>query len=121
MVVYTVEQRWKLFRHYFENYDNVAKCIRKLRTDFERREAPSAPYKQGEAVTVNGNRYRAMLNEFLFTKIEDEDIGLIWFQQEGATCHTAEATLDVLRLVFEDRIIIIAFVEKLFMAILFTL
>ena len=46
-----------------------------------------------------------MLNEFLFTKIEEEDIGNIWFQQDGATCHTAEATLDVLRLVFEDRII----------------
>ena len=53
---------------------------------------------QGEAVTVNGDRYRAMLNEFLFTKIEDGYIGNIWF-------HTAEATLDVLRPVFEDRII----------------
>ena len=28
-----------------------------------------------------------------------------WFQQDGASCHTAEATLDVLRSVFEDRII----------------
>ena len=46
-----------------------------------------------------------MLNEFLFTKIEEEDIGNIWFQQNGATCHTAEATLDVLRPIFEDRII----------------
>ena len=27
------------------------------------------------------------------------------FKQDGATCHTAEATLDVLRPVFEDRII----------------
>ena len=45
------------------------------------------------AVTVNGDRYRTMLNEFLFTKIEEEDIGNIWFQQDGATCHTAEATL----------------------------
>ena len=35
-----------------------------------------------------------MLNELLFTKIEEEDIGNIWFQQDGATCHTAEATLD---------------------------
>ncbi len=52
---------------------------------------------QGVAVTVNGDRYRAMLNKFLFTKIEEEDIGNIWFQQDGATCHTAEATLDVLR------------------------
>ena len=44
-----------------------------------------------------------MLNKFL--KIEEEDIGIIWFQQDGATYHTAEATLDVLRPVFEDRII----------------
>ena len=42
-------------------------------------------YEQGEAVTVNGDRYRAMLNEFLFTKIEEKDIGNIWFQQDGAT------------------------------------
>ena len=61
--------------------------------------------EQGEAVTINGNRYQAMLNEFLFTKIEEEDIGNIWFQQDGATCHTAEATLDILRPVFEDLII----------------
>ena len=44
-----------------------------------------------------------MLNEFLFTKIEEKDIGNIWFQQDGATCHTAR--LDVLRPIFEDRII----------------
>ena len=61
--------------------------------------------EQGEAVKVNDDRYRAMLNEFLFTKIKEEDIGNIWFQQDGATCHTAEATLDVLRPVFEDRFI----------------
>ena len=46
-----------------------------------------------------------MLNEFLFTKIEEEDIGNIWFQQDGATCHTVEATLDVLCSAFEDHII----------------
>ena len=34
-----------------------------------------------------------------------EDIGNIWFQQDGATCHIAEVTLDVLRLVSEDHII----------------
>ena len=52
--------------------------------------------EQGEVVTVNGDRYRAMLNEFLFTKIEEELIGNIVFQHDGATCHAAEATLDVL-------------------------
>ena len=36
--------------------------------------------EQGEAVTVNGDRYRDMLNKFLFTKIEEEHIGNIWFQ-----------------------------------------
>ena len=47
-----------------------------------------------------------MLNEFLFTKIEEEDdIGNIWFQQDGATCYTIEAILNVLCPVFEDRII----------------
>ena len=59
----------------------------------------------GEAAAVNGYRYRAMLNEFLFTKIEEKDISNIQFQQDGATCHTAEAKLNVLRPVFEDRII----------------
>ena len=39
-----------------------------------------------------------MLNEFLFRKIEEEVIGNIWFQQD-------DATLDVLRTVFEDRLI----------------
>ena len=39
-----------------------------------------------------------MLNKFLFTKIKEEDIGNIWF-------HTAEATLDILRPVLENRII----------------
>ena len=57
-----------------------------------------------KAAIVNGDRYRAMLNELLFTKIEEEDIGNIWFQQDDATCHTAEATLDVLRPIFENRI-----------------
>ena len=61
--------------------------------------------KMSEKRPVNGDRYRAMLNELLFTKIEKKDIGNICFQQDGATCHTAEATLDGLCHVFEDRII----------------
>ena len=39
--------------------------------------------EQGEAVTVNGDRYRVILNEFLFKKIQKEDIVNIWFQQDG--------------------------------------
>ena len=44
VVVYTLEQRWEILRHYFENHGNVAECVRKLRMDFGRREVPPAPY-----------------------------------------------------------------------------
>ena len=46
-----------------------------------------------------------MWNEFFFTKINEEDIVNIWFQQDGTTCHTTEALLDDLRSAFDDRII----------------
>ena len=55
-------------------------------------------------ITVNGDRYWAMLNELLFTNIKEEDLDNIWLQQDGATCHTAEAILDFVSPVFEDRI-----------------
>ena len=44
MVVYTLQQRWEILRHYFDNHGNVAECVQTLRTDFGRREAPLAPY-----------------------------------------------------------------------------
>ena len=44
MVVYTLEQRWAILQHYLESRGNVAECVRKLRTDFGRRKAQSAPY-----------------------------------------------------------------------------
>ena len=44
MVVYTIEQRWEIFQHYFDNHANVAESVRKLHTDFGRREAPSVLY-----------------------------------------------------------------------------
>ena len=40
MVVYTLEQPWEILRDFFENHGNIAECVRKLRTDFGRREAP---------------------------------------------------------------------------------
>ena len=44
MVVYTLEQYWEILQLYFKNHENVRKCVRKMRTDFGRREAPSALY-----------------------------------------------------------------------------
>ena len=61
--------------------------------------------EEGAAVSVNGERYRAMLNEFLFPIIEKDDMDDIWFHQDEAACHTANVTIDFLRIVFENRII----------------
>ena len=44
MVMYMLEQRLEILRHYFENHGNVAECVRKLRTNFGRRESPAALY-----------------------------------------------------------------------------
>ena len=54
--------------------------------------------KIGPIITVNGNCYRVMLNEVLFTKFEEKDIGNSCFQQDGGTCHTAEAALSAAKL-----------------------
>ena len=43
LVVYTLERRCKILRHYFENHGNVTECVRKLRADFVRSEPPTAP------------------------------------------------------------------------------
>ena len=45
------------------------------------------------------------LRRIFVPKIEEDDIGNIWLQLDGATCHTAEPKFDVLRPVFEDHII----------------
>ena len=59
----------------------------------------------GNAVTVNGERYRAMLTNFLWPQIDTMNVDDLWFQQDGATCHTSRLTIDLLRTKFNDRII----------------
>ncbi|GFW99420.1 putative DD41D transposase [Trichonephila clavipes] len=56
-------------------------------------------------VTVNGDRYRAMITNFFIPELNNFDIQELWFQQDGATCHTARATIDVLKDTFGDRLI----------------
>ena len=58
--------------------------------------------EQGEASTVNGVRYWAMLNEFLFT-IEEEDIATFVFNRTALPATLPATTLDDLRPVSEDR------------------
>ncbi|GFT26257.1 putative DD41D transposase [Trichonephila clavipes] len=56
-------------------------------------------------VAVNGDRYRAMITNFFIPELNNHDVQELWFQQDGATCHTARATIDLLKDTFGDRLI----------------
>ncbi|GFS68656.1 uncharacterized protein TNCV_1958831 [Trichonephila clavipes] len=60
---------------------------------------------EGHNVTVNGDRYRAMITNFFIPELNNHDVQELWFQQDGATCHTARATIDLLKDMFGDRLI----------------
>ncbi|GFW14175.1 putative DD41D transposase [Trichonephila clavipes] len=60
---------------------------------------------EGHNVTVNGDRYRAMITNFFIPELNNLDLQELWFQQDGATCHTARATIDLLKDTFGDRLI----------------
>ncbi|GFW99504.1 putative transposable element [Trichonephila clavipes] len=60
---------------------------------------------EGHNVTVNGDRYRAMNTNFFIPRLNNHDVQELWFQQDGVTCHTARATIDLLKDTFGDRLI----------------
>ncbi|GFX20228.1 transposable element Tc3 transposase [Trichonephila clavipes] len=60
---------------------------------------------EGHNVTVNGDRYRAMIINFFIPELNNHDVQELWFQQDGATCHTARTTIDLLKDTFGDRLI----------------
>ncbi|GFX00865.1 uncharacterized protein TNCV_4578321 [Trichonephila clavipes] len=60
---------------------------------------------ESHSVTVNGDRYRAIITNFFIPELNNHDVQELWFQQDGATCHTAHATTDLLKDTFGDRLI----------------
>jgi len=58
----------------------------------------------GVAIT-NGERYRSMISNFLWPKMNDMDTDNMWFQQDGATCHIPHATMNILHERFEGMVI----------------
>ncbi|GFV39653.1 uncharacterized protein TNCV_4183581 [Trichonephila clavipes] len=60
---------------------------------------------EGHNVTVNGDRYRAMITNVFIPELNNHDVEELWFQQDGATCHTARATIYLLKDTFGDRLI----------------
>lgn len=62
---------------------------------------------EGDTVTVNGDRYREMISTFFIPELRRRRINLrrVWFQQDGATCHTANETLAILQHAFPGHLI----------------
>ena len=62
---------------------------------------------EGAAVTVTSERYVAMLRNFCEPELRRRriDLSSIWFQQDGATAHTARASMNVLREMFPQHVI----------------
>ncbi|GFU22157.1 uncharacterized protein TNCV_2060381 [Trichonephila clavipes] len=46
-----------------------------------------------------------MITNFFIPELNNHDVQELWFQQYGATCHTARATIDLLKDTFGDRLI----------------
>ncbi|GFV02442.1 uncharacterized protein TNCV_1023701 [Trichonephila clavipes] len=59
----------------------------------------------GHNVTVNGDRYRATITHFFIPELNNHDVQELWFEQDGATCHTALATIYLLKDTLGDRLI----------------
>jgi len=56
-------------------------------------------------VTVTSDRYIEMLENFLRPQLEEMDVADAWFQQDGATAHTAWRSMQVLREMFPGKLI----------------
>ncbi|GFY17920.1 transposable element Tc3 transposase [Trichonephila clavipes] len=46
-----------------------------------------------------------MITNFFIPELNNHDVQELWFHQDGATCHTARATIDLLKDTFGDRLI----------------
>ncbi|GFV76148.1 uncharacterized protein TNCV_4672371 [Trichonephila clavipes] len=46
-----------------------------------------------------------MITIFFIPELNNHDVQELWFQQDGGTCHTARATIDLLKDTFGDRLI----------------
>jgi len=64
------------------------------------------PYFYGNAegcAVTDTERYKVMLETFLCTELHSCEQYLLWFQQDGATAHTAQISMRVVRTVFPGR------------------
>lgn len=66
--------------------------------------------KNSRPLTMNGELYQDMMAFFLWLALveletEGMDLEQMWFQQDGATCHTSRESMALLREKFPDNLI----------------
>lgn len=57
------------------------------------------------SIRHRSQQLHTLITNFLFHELEGMDVQNMWFQQDGAPCHTATETIDLLRERFGNRII----------------
>ncbi|GFX69956.1 uncharacterized protein TNCV_2079361 [Trichonephila clavipes] len=61
--------------------------------------------KQNCRIWSEANPQVALIANFFIPELNNHDVQELWFQQDGATCHTARATIDLLKDTFSDCLI----------------
>ncbi|XP_050314555.1 phosphate carrier protein, mitochondrial-like isoform X1 [Anthonomus grandis grandis] len=61
--------------------------------------------EENHAVTVNSERYIAMIHNFFAPAFAGLNVQDAWFQQDGAIAHTSRASMQVLREMFPGRLL----------------
>lgn len=59
----------------------------------------------GQPVTVTSHRYVFMLQHYVMREMRRKNIHVEWFQQDGATAHTARTSMAALRTMFPQRLV----------------
>lgn len=62
---------------------------------------------EGNTVTVNSERYRQLITEFFLPELRKKRVPIqrVWFQQDGATAHTARSSMEAIQSAFPGRVI----------------
>lgn len=53
-------------------------------------------FEDEDAATVNGERYRAIIMDFLIPIVRENDMDDYWFQQDGATCSSNDQFIAII-------------------------
>ena len=73
--------------------------------DFRQKASYFFENEAGQAATVNGARCSDTITQFFLPKLDDIDVANTWFQQDDATCHTTDETIQLPHETFPGRVL----------------